>query len=115
MSVKSLPEPTSDDCTAHTRFDTYLGAAYALWYPQMGGYVGKALAIPSIGDPTFPGDPCFDVYVWHDGEFPFSGVGGWRKDDIPIRIHHCSGHQFVKFGLELLDIAERDLEVGEGK
>jgi len=56
----------------------------ATWYPQMGGYCGKCIVVP-IGD-------CFDAYVWHDGDFPFSG------DAPPTFLHHCDPQQFIRFG-----------------
>jgi len=35
----------------------------------------------------------FDVYVWHDGDFPFTG-----SNRIPTRVHHCCAQQFIRFG-----------------
>jgi len=57
----------------------------------MGGYCGKAVAVlyKDIG--------CFDVYVWHDGEFPFG-------DESPTRLHHCDPGQFVRFGEEIIKL-----------
>ncbi len=90
---------------------TYGQHGTACWYPQMGGYVGKALAVPT-------GAGCVDVYVWHDGEFPFAGddntpvtvvdANGWvgpRRG--PVCLHHCDGAQFVAFGEFLLSISPR--------
>jgi hypothetical protein len=64
----------------------------ACWYPQMGGYSGKAVA---VSDDT----GCVDLYVWHDGEFPFTG-----DDDgpaPPVEVHHCDPEQFIQFGRQL--------------
>jgi hypothetical protein len=84
-------EPTADECCAHAP----LGDGwFAIWYPQMGGYVGKAAV--HVGDGP---DACFEAFVWHDGEFPFSGdddrTEGHRS---PARLHHCDAEQFVRFG-----------------
>lgn len=83
-------EPTAEECRDHAAIPYQVGdearAAYACWYPQMGGYAGKAVAVP---DP----DGCVDVYVWHDGKFPFSRV--WRR---PTRLHHCDPDQFIELG-----------------
>jgi hypothetical protein len=69
-------------------FEDDMVRAHAIWYPQMGGYAGKAVALlpKSVEE-----DACFDVYVWHDGEFPFGG-------GKPRCLHHCSATQFIQFG-----------------
>ena len=37
-------EPTSEQCNDHARVPDFNGnECYACWYPQMGGYVGKAV------------------------------------------------------------------------
>jgi hypothetical protein len=78
------PEPTGDQCMARSVVE-HDGVKYlATWYPQMGGYVGKCLVtLRDTGD-------CVEVYVWHDGEFPFS-------DSNPAVIHHCDIDQFRVF------------------
>ena len=90
-------EPTADECSTHAD----LGDGWtAIWYPQMGGYVGKAAA--------FIEDECFEVYVWHDGEFPFSC--GQTDRDVPaspVRLHHCDADQFISFGEELKRLQEK--------
>jgi hypothetical protein len=92
VSMSDLAEPTAEQCTAHEE----VGPGIACWYPQMGGYVAKAIVIP--------GDTCADVYVWHDGSFPFT------DDDPrgPAHLHHCSGEQFIEFGKFLTDVAGAD-------
>jgi len=60
----------------------------ACWYPQMGGYVGRCLVEVL---PTVPDGYCFEVYVWHDGEFPF-------EEGTPRQLHHCDPEQFIHFG-----------------
>lgn len=87
----NIEEPTADQCTAHER----VGDGYACWYPQMGGYVAKAVIVPA--------DSCADVYVWHDGDFPFS------DGSQPTELHHCAGQQFVDFGNFLTEVTGDDL------
>ena len=68
----------------------------ALWYPQMGGYVGHALAVAD--------EDCVDVYVWHDGAFPFDAEGhcGWcDRPQSPAKLHFCQPEQFIRFGQAL--------------
>lgn len=97
LFVMRLPnEPTSDECSSNAVvFETDRQIAYAIWYPQMGGYVGKAVAVMEK-DP----DSCIDVFVWHDGEFPFS-------EGNPVEIHHCDPTQFVMFGETLRDLQQK--------
>jgi hypothetical protein len=88
-------EPSPEQCSRGAKLAVGKdGVGYACWYPQMGGYVGKAIVVP---DPGGDPDSCFDVYVWHDGEFPFDG-----DDDVrggpPRALHHCSAEQFIEFG-----------------
>ncbi len=92
-------EPTADQCEANAKvFENDHVIGYAIWYPQMGGYVGKAVVLldkewsEQENGCRFGG--CFDAFVWHDGEFPFSGEDG----DQPVRLHHCDPEQFVDFG-----------------
>jgi len=105
-----IPEPTSDQCNEHAevfRRDGMVG--YAIWYPQMGGYSGKAVAVMceqwTENDAGGRTGGCIDVFVWHDGEFPFDGESG--RD--PVRIHHCDPEQFIEFGqtLQRLNTAGR--------
>lgn len=99
-------EPTSEQCTKNEKvFEDEHKVGYAIWYPQMGGYVGMAVALFDKGwkernDGAAMGG-CIDVFVWHDGEFPFSeGVGS------PAVLHHCSPSQFIDFGETLEKINE---------
>lgn len=76
---------------------------YACYYPQMGGYVGKAIALFDKGwfeDDYGRQGGCIDVYVWHDGEFPFSDGAS------PVVLHHCDPSQFVGFGKWLSETNE---------
>jgi hypothetical protein len=92
-------EPTSDECSSHARIDVDGDVGYACWYPQMGGYVAKAVA---MYDGSAEGG-CFDVYVWHDGDFPFS-EDHYGIPENPRELHHCSGQQFIAFGEFLVSI-----------
>ncbi len=88
------PEPTAEQCSTNTRVEDFEKApAYATWYPQMGGYVGKAVIVLIPAD-QYAVDNCFDVYVWHDGAFPFTEDGSGS----PAHLHHCMPSQFVDFG-----------------
>src|SRR3990167_6716014 len=89
-------EPTPEECETNARIVIDGRSFVADWYPQMGGYVGKCL-IEKV-------DGCFDVYVWHDGEFAFSGEGGRN----PVELHHCSAEQFIAFGELLARIGDED-------
>lgn len=96
-------EPTADECTKRTLIDSSeYHFAVACWYPQMGGYAGKAIIVFSKGDNP---DPCFDCYVWHDGEWPF------HNGESPCRLHHCDANQFVEFGGRVLDMFEEYLGI----
>lgn len=90
-----LQEPTSEQCTANEQvFEDDTTKGYAIWYPQMGGYVGKAVALIPKGVGR---NECFEVLVWHDGEFPFAGEGGVN----PVCLHHCMADQFIDFGTKI--------------
>lgn len=86
--------PTNEQCTKGERLEDFNGAiAYACWYPQMGGYVGKCVITFHPGNES---GTCFEAYVWHDGEFPFDDEAHYRG---PVRyIHHCMPSQFINFG-----------------
>ena len=76
----------------------------ARWYPQMGGYGAYCWVVSGGWGYTSDGDsPCFDVYVFHDGEFPFDPD---PDADAPMRrtaihLHHCCTKQFIRFGNEV--------------
>ncbi len=102
-----IKEPTGDQCTNNEKvFEDKHRIGYAIWYPQMGGYVGKAVALFDRIWEEFPTNcrrgGCINVLVWHDGEFPF----GDEKDN-PREIHHCDPEQFIEFGEILAEINER--------
>jgi hypothetical protein len=79
------PEPSPEQCSTGALIESGEGQGFACWYPQMGGYVARAVIIPAGRD------GCFDAWVWHDGEFPF------RSPRIPVRLHHCEAAQFRAF------------------
>jgi hypothetical protein len=81
-------EPTSEECTRHIVFAAHGAHWLACWYPQMGGYVARCLV-------RLEKSGCFDAYVWHDGEWPFTGETDGRS---PVMIHHCDADQFIRFG-----------------
>ncbi len=102
--MKHPGEPSAEQCSQGIRVEDFEGnPSYAYWYPQMGGYVAKSVIViipdgnVSEGDPEECYDRCFEVYVWHDGAFPFdendcNGRG-------PVRfLHHCMPSQFIGFG-----------------
>lgn len=89
-------EPTQEQCSAGAQVESPEDGwvAYACWYPQMGGYVGKAVVVFEKESEDY--DRCFECFVWHDGEFPFAEGNDWRG---PVRcIHHCMPSQFIAFG-----------------
>ncbi len=93
--------PTPEQCSTGARVEDFDGSpAYACWYPQMGGYVGRAVVVitpcgTGAGDEIV--DHCFEAFVWHDGDFPFD-----QSDEMgrgPVRhLHHCMPSQFIQFG-----------------
>lgn len=94
----TLIEPTPDQCSDGALL--WEDADYehrAIWYPQMGGYVGAAIAVIPKAASIHGDDPCFDVYVWHDGEFSFGGSS-------PRELHHCSHEQFTAFGEKIAQL-----------
>lgn len=107
-------QPTSEECSAVAVLeDGEHERLYAFWHPQWGGYCAKALFsapkehqqdvreklnAPGAAD----GFDCFNVTVWHDGEFP-------RNDDPPQRFHYCDPMQLVDMGLL---VAEKQIECG---
>lgn len=95
-------EPTLEQCTAREELDLGDGrVGYACYYPQMGGYCGRALVVPNAG--------CCEVYVWHDGDFPFGHFDLPHGTYGPRRLHHCDGAQFVEFGEFLQRVQGRRL------
>lgn len=102
-----MREPTGDECNANAVLyeDADGVRGVACWYPQMGGYVGKAII--EVGR----GDGCFEVYVWHDGEFPFSDESA--PGESPAHLHHCMAEQFIRLGELVLRLQSGSLAQGE--
>lgn len=105
------PEPTSEQCSSTAFVPWNERPAYACWYPQMGGYAGKAVVVPGVDVDVDEGKAVgrsgCDVFVWHDGEFPFHDASGRS----PARLHHCSGEQFIQFG-QLIERLCAELNAG---
>ena len=94
------PEPMGEQCTARAQLPDFEGKrAFACWYPQMGGYVGKCIVL--LDSDAEHCDVCFEAFVWHDGEFPFGADS--RPNERPARLHHCMPSQFVAFGAWVLE------------
>lgn len=92
------PEPTGQQCNDNARIAVDEGRyGTACWYPQMGGYHGKAIiCIGAMDEDNDP--PCFETWVWHDGDFPFDGDETTRRGGPPRRLHHCDAEHFIEFG-----------------
>lgn len=83
--------PTPEQCEANAEVDVpACGKGVAFWHPQWGGYTARAIMVP------YENGDCFDVYVWHDGEFP-------RNDKPPREYHYCDSDQLRK----MADLADR--------
>lgn len=95
-----IPEPTGDQCNQqHKVYEDETHIGYAMWYPSMGGYVGKCVVLLEKPD----SENCVEVYVWHDGSFPFRGDDYGEERD-PVVIHHCCPGQFIDFGESILNL-----------
>jgi hypothetical protein len=85
------PKPTPAQCAAHATLSPseYGRQRFAAWHPQWGGYTAPCVVEygPSAHTPRF--ETCFDVWVWHDGEF---------VSDSPRRFHYCDPGQLIAFG-----------------
>lgn len=108
-----IQRPTGEQCESNAKVYEQGGTiGYAIWYPQMGGYVGTAVALFDKEWTEYPHGAaeggCIDVLVWHDGEFPFGNNG-----EPPNAIHHCDPEQFIKFGKKLAEINEQGRKIGK--
>lgn len=78
----------------------YTRIGIAFWHPQWGGYGAHAVMVPSncpsgpndaaMAEECPPEEMCFDVYVWHNGEFPYDG------DKPPREYHYCQSAQVAR-------------------
>jgi len=100
-SPKRLPNGTVEQ--------TERGFRLHAWHPQWGGYSSQAFVDFDETSGDSSGEPgCFELTVWHDGEFPISEE---RANDPrtepseaePFTFHHCGAMQHVYFGLDVLD------------
>jgi hypothetical protein len=87
--VTEPPEPTAEQCSAAA----LVPGGQACWYPSAGGYAGKAVAAADE-------DGCTDVWVWHDGQFPFRSLDDRDEGPprSPVLLHHCNPDDFIRFG-----------------
>lgn len=104
-----MREPSAEECSARARVqldDTRSG--WACWYPSMGGYAGRAVVV-------VPGQTGHaDVFVWHNGEFPFPGQNPpYGEPSNPMELHHCDGVSFVAFGNFLEELIDEHDNTGE--
>lgn len=95
-----IKQPTSEECSMNVLvFSSKDKVGYAMWYPQMGGYSARCVALLDRRWTETPRGSrdggCFDVLVWHDGEFPFDED---ETGPSPARLHHCDPEQFIRFG-----------------
>lgn len=101
--MKPIKEPTNEQCTNNELvYEDEVSYGYAMWHPQMGGYVGKCIAVMdkkwhSNGAAISGG--CVDLYVWHNGEYPFS-----EKDGSPALVHYCDPEQGIRFWTKIRDL-----------
>jgi len=104
----NIKEPTGDECDSNAKvYEDEHNQGFAIWYPQMGGYCGKAVAILNKQweehESGCRQGGCIEIYVWHDGEFPFSDGDGRN----PVHLHHCDAMQFVDFGTTIERLNEQ--------
>jgi hypothetical protein len=97
-----MKQPSPEECDSNADITNWVGSdtwgdrTFASWHPQWGGYVGRCivhtLRVMSDGDTRLAG--CFDVYNFHDGEFP---------SDKPTTYHYCAATQLIDFALTVLE------------
>lgn len=93
--MKDINEPTTEQCRNNTIWTDEDGFRYLTFYwPQMGGYSAKALARIS----TEEDEGCVMVWVWHDGEFPFteSEREFENKPKSPAVLHICDFEDWLQ-------------------
>lgn len=86
----SMKMPTSEQCGKNLTETIEGKELIAFWHPQWGGYHGKAWLHRHE-------EGCFDVYVWHDGDFPYEDKG-------PEKYHYCNSLQLR----QMADLADGD-------
>lgn len=113
LGVRMTPPPTP----THKVEPCEGGFGLTTYYPQMGGYFGICrVTFDAETSSNQPEPGCFNVDIWHDGQFPFTGERRGRLQGqcevcthpyeyeaaAPSHLHHCGAEQFVEFGLEVL-------------
>lgn len=95
-----------------------------LYSPQVGGSWG-VMRVRTEPSRAATGDACFDVTIWHDGEFAHRGA----EDDpsqTPITVHGCSPLQWLQAAAriawlqgitpdECVDVVREAMDAEEGK
>jgi len=96
-----LTAPTGDQCEAAELLSVDANGvrSYAMWHPQWGGYVGKCVVTYCItkDERGRLNNTCFDVKVWHDGDFPTDDDGGETQE-----FHYCDPGQMIRFGRRVI-------------
>lgn len=106
-----MTEPTPEQCSSRAKvFEDDHRNGFAIWYPQMGGYSGRAVAVFDKQWIEFEQSAeggCVDVYVWHNGDFPF------HEGENPALMHHCDPQQFIDFGKRLKELNDAGKVIGK--
>lgn len=109
LRMSTAKQPTSEQCSANAVVDENEDfVRFAAWHPQWGGYVGKCIV--EIGKTTNSSDDspgCYEVWNWHDGEFP--------SDNYVDHKHYCSPEQLILFAVEIMEKAAQYQRTDEGK
>ena len=66
-----------------------------MYGPQIGGYHAKAVVADNCTHAPRENE-CFEMWVWHDGEFPYGE--DTYPGRPPIELHGCDPEQFIRFG-----------------
>lgn len=83
-------------CSACIVEETEKGFKLFTMHPQWGGYGGWAeIAFDKTSGDSDCGPGCFELAVYHDGDFP--------SDEIKFQRHCCDATQFLRFGLDVLE------------
>lgn len=99
-------EPTPEQCSSRSEWVDEEGFRLkAFWWPQMGGYVARALMKAEPLDEDHEPGGCVTVWVWHDGTFPFTEAE--RQADgsaaSPAELHLCDIEQWLGVWKELVE------------
>ena len=130
MPVKAPPAGRLDTGTVEIIEDRVYYPTGA--YPQMGGYGAQSIisfsAVTGATGTDGQEEPgCFDVEVWHNGEWPFGAEKMGRvtgKCEVcahpygyaasPSSLHHCAAEQFVELGLLVLELQRKYQKRSDG-